>query len=322
MDFDDDTREPGQVGKLVAAKREKDKLTQEQIGKRAGMARSTVLAIENGHSHPSLAKCLDLARALGIPPRDILDARALDELRDNPDRQRELAAELAGGAGWVEDTRWYLRIQDGRVRLRIAEDGFASILRHYKGCTSPRPLKKLVLRDRIPGTNPSHIEVQRTPIGFDCSSRTNDTWREHHIDFHEPWNQDAIDIRLTVNLERAYLRDDDDEYRRRLKALGLPPEPQRGVYHFYIPYAFERLTFDIGFPESYLVDWDEPCATPDRAMLEDLNIVPLTMLASSAQWKPSSHRGRLTLTRPRAGNSVFFVWRPRSARNLKENQSS
>ena len=323
MDFDDDTREPGQVGKLVAAKREKDKLTQEQIGKRAGMARSTVLAIENGHSHPSLAKCLDLARALGIPPRDILDARALDELRDNPERQRELAAELEGGSAWVEAAQLHMRVENALVDLELDEQGSLGIERYFRGCTTVRPLRKLVFRDTIVAGKPTQIEIQRVPIGYDTTSRTNGPWREHHIDFHEAWTEGTIDIRFRVNLHHAYALD-VEEYLQQLKEEGLSPTPEQNLsfYHFYIPYAFERLTLNMAGPDSYSFEWSEPVATPDRAFLEDKNILPLSQLAQTVDWRPLPHRARLTLTRPRTGNSVYLVWKPRDVRSRTEDSPS
>ena len=323
MDWDDDTREPGQVGKLIAATREKAGLTQDQVGKLAGMARTTVLAIENGHSDPSLAKCLDLARALEIPSRDILNARALDELRDTPDRQRELAAELAGGSAWVEAVQLHMRVADARVNLELDEEGSLAIERHFRRCTTVRPLRKLVFRDTIVAGKPTQIEIQRVPIGYDTTSRTNGPWREHHIDFHEPWTDGTIDIRFRVNLHHAYALD-VEEHLRRLKEEDLSPTPEQSLsfYHFYIPYAFERLTLTMGGPGSYRFDWSEPVATPDRAFLEDKNILPLSELAPTVDWRPSPHRGRLTLKRPRTGNSVYLVWKPRDVRSRTEDSPS
>ena len=61
------------IGSMLQAKREAEGWTQEDLSKRAKVARSYVAKLEAGHSkNPSLAVLQRLAKALGVPVTALL----------------------------------------------------------------------------------------------------------------------------------------------------------------------------------------------------------------------------------------------------------
>jgi transcriptional regulator with XRE-family HTH domain len=62
------------IGKMLQATREAKGLTQEDLAKRAKVARSYLAKLETGHSqNPSLAVLQRLAKALGVPMTALLE---------------------------------------------------------------------------------------------------------------------------------------------------------------------------------------------------------------------------------------------------------
>jgi transcriptional regulator with XRE-family HTH domain len=62
------------IGKVLQAKREAKGLTQQDLAKRAKVARSYLAKLEAGHSkNPSLAVLQRLAKALGVPVTALLE---------------------------------------------------------------------------------------------------------------------------------------------------------------------------------------------------------------------------------------------------------
>ena len=65
---------PRRLATVLRELRERQELTQEQLAKRAKVARSYVALIEAGHKkNPSLEILKRLARALGVPVTDLLE---------------------------------------------------------------------------------------------------------------------------------------------------------------------------------------------------------------------------------------------------------
>ena len=62
------------IGKVLQARREAKRLTQEALAKRAKVARSYLAKLEAGHSkNPSLAVLQRLAKALDVPVTALLE---------------------------------------------------------------------------------------------------------------------------------------------------------------------------------------------------------------------------------------------------------
>ena len=47
-------------------KRKQAGLSQQQLGEKVGLSRQAIIAIENGHTQPSLKHAMQLARTLGV----------------------------------------------------------------------------------------------------------------------------------------------------------------------------------------------------------------------------------------------------------------
>ncbi|MCP3915859.1 MAG: helix-turn-helix transcriptional regulator [bacterium] len=59
------------IGKAVLRIRQKQGLTQKEVGARAGLATSYVSRIENGHIQPTMRTLARLAKALGVPTSEL-----------------------------------------------------------------------------------------------------------------------------------------------------------------------------------------------------------------------------------------------------------
>ena len=296
------------LGRLVRRSRHELGLSRSQLAKRCEVSASTLASVEQGRQAPSIAVCLRLARALRVPPRQVIDARVLDELRDQPSARRALENELASGV-WNQSAQHRLRIVQGDVRLDVEDDGTLQIERSYRGCTTARARREIVFRDRIVGHQPSQIDIQRTPVEYELRSRTVGPWCEHRVAFREPWTRGSLDVVVRVTLPHAYLPGDLDEINRRQKAAGLPQQSEpRGIYQYYLQFAFEYLTLSMRFPESFGVRWAAPAAAPDRAPFEDGDLLTLDDISLESEWTEGSHCGRLRLKRPLPSSSVFLTW--------------
>lgn len=60
-------------GKHVAELRHKRGLTQEQLAEKAGLAQRTIASIEQGQRWAKLSTLHKLAKALGVPRKELLD---------------------------------------------------------------------------------------------------------------------------------------------------------------------------------------------------------------------------------------------------------
>lgn len=60
-------------GKRVAELRHKRGLTQEQLAEKAGLAQRTIASIEQGQRWAKLSTLTKLAKALGVPRKELLD---------------------------------------------------------------------------------------------------------------------------------------------------------------------------------------------------------------------------------------------------------
>ncbi|MCT2591172.1 helix-turn-helix domain-containing protein [Streptomyces sp. N2-109] len=60
------------IGRRIAAARMEANLTQEGLAERIGSSRSTVVRIELGITSTPLDRLLHIARALGVPPAQLL----------------------------------------------------------------------------------------------------------------------------------------------------------------------------------------------------------------------------------------------------------
>lgn len=68
------------LGTAIRHKRMAQRISQEELGFRAGLHRTYVGGIERGEKNPSYANLLKLADALGVPTSEILrDAEAQEE---------------------------------------------------------------------------------------------------------------------------------------------------------------------------------------------------------------------------------------------------
>lgn len=75
-----------QVGAMIRHYRDREKLTQADLGERVGLAHETVSRIERGTFAPSFDTLVDLAEALNVSVRDFFEVggRALNSDRDDP----------------------------------------------------------------------------------------------------------------------------------------------------------------------------------------------------------------------------------------------
>jgi transcriptional regulator with XRE-family HTH domain len=68
------TMTPRRLATVIRELREREKLTQEELAKRAKVARGYLAKLEVGHSkNPSIATMKRLARALGVPVTELLE---------------------------------------------------------------------------------------------------------------------------------------------------------------------------------------------------------------------------------------------------------
>lgn len=62
----------GQFGERLEAVRKAQELTQSELAERAGVGSGTVIRLESGAASPSLETVADLAGALGLRPRELM----------------------------------------------------------------------------------------------------------------------------------------------------------------------------------------------------------------------------------------------------------
>ena len=61
------------LGSHVRHIRNKKKLTQEQLADLAGISENTIATLESGKLNTTVATCFDLAKALGIEPKELFE---------------------------------------------------------------------------------------------------------------------------------------------------------------------------------------------------------------------------------------------------------
>jgi DNA-binding XRE family transcriptional regulator len=61
------------LGSHVRQLRTKRGLTQEQLASLAGVSENTIVTLEAGRLNTTVATCFDIAKALGVKDRDMLD---------------------------------------------------------------------------------------------------------------------------------------------------------------------------------------------------------------------------------------------------------
>jgi DNA-binding XRE family transcriptional regulator len=61
------------LGSHVRQLRTKKGLTQEQLASLAGVSENTIVTLEAGRLNTTVATCFDIAKALGVKDRDMLD---------------------------------------------------------------------------------------------------------------------------------------------------------------------------------------------------------------------------------------------------------
>jgi len=66
--------EPPRVGDALAALREQQRLSLDELSRRAGVSKSMLSQIERAQANPTVAVVWRLANALGVPLSDLLDA--------------------------------------------------------------------------------------------------------------------------------------------------------------------------------------------------------------------------------------------------------
>jgi transcriptional regulator with XRE-family HTH domain len=59
-------------GQRLRRARRRAHLTQEQLGRRVGLSRTSITNMEKGAQHVSLHHLFDFAQALGVPPHELL----------------------------------------------------------------------------------------------------------------------------------------------------------------------------------------------------------------------------------------------------------
>jgi putative transcriptional regulator len=60
-------------GDHVRQLRMSKEITQEQLATLAGVSENTIVTLENGKLNTTIATCFEIAKALGIPVRDLFD---------------------------------------------------------------------------------------------------------------------------------------------------------------------------------------------------------------------------------------------------------
>src|SRR3712207_5708335 len=70
------------VGDQIRILRWDKRMKQGELARRAGLSQNSVSSIENGKSMPSVGTVVRIARALGVPPSDLLEAMAAEEVAD------------------------------------------------------------------------------------------------------------------------------------------------------------------------------------------------------------------------------------------------
>lgn len=61
------------LGNHIRHLRNKKGLTQEQLASLAGVSENTIVTLESGKLNTTVATCFDIAKALGLKDKDILD---------------------------------------------------------------------------------------------------------------------------------------------------------------------------------------------------------------------------------------------------------
>lgn len=61
------------LGAHIRQIRLEKKLTQEQLADLAGVSENTIVTLESGKLNTTVATCFDIAKALGVEPKDLFD---------------------------------------------------------------------------------------------------------------------------------------------------------------------------------------------------------------------------------------------------------
>lgn len=77
-------------GALVRVSRAAAGLTQDELGARVGLTRSSVANVESGRQRPPLHVLVSVAQALGVNPCDLLPGRAAPTTGQVPDMPGEV----------------------------------------------------------------------------------------------------------------------------------------------------------------------------------------------------------------------------------------
>ena len=77
-----------QFGRQLREFRTSQELTQEELAFRSNMNVTYLSDLERGRNNPSLAMIVDLARALGLHPADLLKGLVITEADAPPSRRR------------------------------------------------------------------------------------------------------------------------------------------------------------------------------------------------------------------------------------------
>jgi transcriptional regulator with XRE-family HTH domain len=100
-------------GQQLRRMRQRSRLTQEQLGRRVGLSRTSITNMEKGMQHASLHHLFEFAKALGVTPADLLP--------EEPTRAEEtrLPSRIKGELRRLpeEDQAWVMKI----VRKSTAE---------------------------------------------------------------------------------------------------------------------------------------------------------------------------------------------------------
>jgi transcriptional regulator with XRE-family HTH domain len=92
-------------GRRLRAARKKTGLTQEELGRRVDLGRTSITNIENGTQHIALHQLFDLARAVGLPADSLLPVPPFDGQRRLPAEASKMMRTLN-----EQEEAWVLRV--------------------------------------------------------------------------------------------------------------------------------------------------------------------------------------------------------------------
>ena len=305
-----DNRVLSELANLLRHAREASGLTQHDLAKSTSRERSWIAGVESGSRHPQLQAALDLGRALKLPDPAVSDAWYHDHLQGRAPGVLEQIARRSDGtvSAWDRMARDRICVSDGVVTRHIDDEGTLETDRDYRNCTTPRPCRRLVIREQIQGADPGRIDVIEAPE-YQVTSRThNKMWREHEIAYTKPWqpSDSPIHIGVRARAVRAYLLATGPKWEQRQVDGG--PHPAIGVVGYGLRYAFERLRMPIAISERHRIRWLEPLATTDDKLLADDDTLPVAEIAARAEWTTNDNRAELKLERPLPAYRIYLRW--------------